>query len=216
MADGLGGRNADGRQRLLTRRAQRKEEGQERAILLDLARIRGAEIVSAPRLIRRLLEVENIQDNFRLAIAQYDVASDYYAFAISWRRGEAAHQVGRNNGHPAFKSWRKRAAEHQLLLQSGRQAIFFGEARREVCVMFGVPAPKFVAVMRRETVAAAIVIVVVIFVRLNFAPMSVSVVVAAILAVLVFIREGGGSWKHEECEYDGGKPFAGFQEFPPT
>jgi hypothetical protein len=160
--------------------------------------------------------VENIQDDFRAAIPQYDVASDYYAFAISWRRGEAAHQVGRNHGYPAFKSRRKSAADHELLFQSGRQAIFLGQARREVCIMFGVPAAKFVAVMSRETVPAAIVIVVIVFVRLYFAPMSVSVVVAAILLVLVFIREGGGSWKHEECEYDGGKPFAGFQEFPPT
>jgi hypothetical protein len=201
MADGLGGRNADERQRLLpqrAQRAQRKEEGQEGAILLDLARIRGAEILSAPRLIRRLLEVENIQDNFCLAIAQYDVASDYYAFAIAWRRGKAALQVGRNHVDPTFKSWRKRAAEHKLLFQSGRQAIFLGEARREVCVMFCVPAAKFVTVMRREAVAAAIVIVVIVFVRLDFAPMPVSVVVAAILVVLVFIREGGGSWKHEE------------------
>ena len=94
MADGLGGRNADGSQRLLTRRAQRaqrREERQEGVILLDLARIRGAEILSAPRVIRRLLEVENIQDDFRLAIAQYDVASDDYAFAIPWWRGKATH-----------------------------------------------------------------------------------------------------------------------------
>jgi hypothetical protein len=171
---------------------------------------------SAPRHNWALLEVENIQNNFRLAIPQYDVASDDDAFAIPWRRGKAALQVGRNHVDPTLKSRRKRAAEHELLLQSGRQAIFLGQARREVCVVFGVPAAKFVAVMCREAVAAAIVIVVVIFVRLNFSPMSVSVVVAAILTVLVFIREGGGSWKHEESEYDGGKPFAGFQEFPPT
>ena len=219
MADGLGGRNADGGQRLLTlraQRAQRKEEGQEGVILLELVRKCGAEILSAPRLSRVLLEVENIQNNFRLAIPQYDVASNDYTFAIPWRRGKLALQVGRNHGYPAFESWRKSAANHELLFQSGRQAVFLGEARREVGVMFGVPAAKFVAVMRRETVAAAIVIVVVVFVSLYFAPMSVSVVVAAILVVLVFIREGGGSWKHEKSENDGGKPFAGFQEFPPT
>jgi hypothetical protein len=198
MADGLGGRNAGGRQRLLTQRAQRKEESQKEVILLDLIRNCGAEIISTPRRNWVLLEVENIQDNFRLAIAQYDVASDYYAFAIAWRRGEAALQVGWNHVDPAFKSWRKRAAEHELLLKSGRQAIFLGEARREVCVMFCVPAAKFVAVVCREAVAAAIVIVVVIFVRFDFAPMSVSVVVATILVVLVFVREGGGAWKHEE------------------
>jgi len=169
-----------------------------------------------PTVEQGLLEVENIHNNFRLAIPQYDVAADDYAFTIPWRRGKAALEVGRNHVDAAFKSWRKLAAEHELLFQAGRQAIFLGEAPREICVMFGVPAAKFVAVMCREPVAAAIVIIVVIFVRLNFSPMSVSVVVAAILVVLVFIREGGGSWKHEESEYDGGKPFAGFQEFPPT
>jgi len=193
-----------------------KRRASNLAIFYEMAGKRGAEMVSAPRLIRRLLEVENIQDNFCLPIAQYNVASNDYAFAISGRRGEAAHQVGGNHGYPSFESRRKFGPEHELLLQSGRQAVFLGEAWGEICVMFGVPAAKFVTIMCREAVAAAIVIVVVVFVGLYFAPMSVSVVVAAILVVFVFIREGGGSWKHEECEYDGGKPFAGFQEFPPT
>jgi hypothetical protein len=197
-------------------RCLRENCGVEGLIFYAKVRERGAEIISTPRRNWVLLEVEYIQNDFRLAIPQYDVASDDYAFAILWRRGKAALQVGRNHGYPSFESRRKLGAEHELLLQSGRQAIFLGEAWREVCVVFGVPAAKFVAVMRREPVAAAIVIVVVVFVRLYFAPMSIFVVVAAILVVLVFIREGGGSWKHEECEYDGGKPFAGFQEFPPT
>jgi hypothetical protein len=138
------------------------------------------------------------------------------AFAIGRRRGKAALEFDGNQDNTAFQVRRKRAANHKLPLQSGRQAISFGEARREMAIVIGVPAPKFVAIMLREPVPATIVIVVVVFVSTPVPPMSVVVVPAAILVVLILICENRVSRKHKESENDGRKPFSIFQVYPPS
>ena len=79
---------------------------------------------------KTLLEVKDIHDDFRVAIPQHDVASNGDAFAIGRRRGKAALEFDGNHDHAAFQARRKRAAKHKLPLQSGRQTISFGEARR--------------------------------------------------------------------------------------
>jgi hypothetical protein len=159
--------------------------------------------------------VENIQDDFRIAIPQHDVPSNGDALAIGRRRGKSALQFDRNHDHAAFQARRKRAAKHKLSLQSGRQAVFPGETRREVSIVFGVPTPKFASVMFREPVPTAIIIVVVVSVSIPIPPMPVVVILAAILAVLIFICESCVSWKHKESKNDGRKPCSSFQEFPP-
>jgi hypothetical protein len=143
------------------------------------------------------------------------VPSNSNAFAIGRRRGKAALEFDGNHHHAAFQARRKSAAKNKLPLQSGRQAISFGEARREMSIVIGVPAPKFVAIMLREPVPSTIVIVVVVFVSIPVPPMSVVVVPAAILVALVLICKNRASRKHEESENDGRKPFSIFQESPP-
>jgi hypothetical protein len=170
-----------------------------------------------------LLEVENIQDDFRIAIPQNDVPSDGDAFAIGWRRGKSALQFNGNKVHLSFQIRRKPVANHKFSFKARREAIFFGEAGWETSVMFAVPAPKFVAVMLRESVAAPIIIVVVLPVFTFVFPVTVAVVPAAILVVvsatilvvLVFICKSCVSWKHEKSENDDRKRFCSFQKFPP-
>ena len=77
-----------------------------------------------------LLEVKDIHDDFRVAIPQHDVASNGDAFAIGRRRGEPALKFDGNKDNAAFQARRKRAAKHELPLQSRWQTISFGEARR--------------------------------------------------------------------------------------
>jgi chromate transport protein ChrA len=69
--------------------------------------------------------------------------------------------------------------------------------------MFGKPVP------------ATIVIIVVVSVSIPVPPMSVVVILAAILAVLVFICKSCISWNHKKSKNDDRKPFTIFQEFPP-
>jgi hypothetical protein len=164
---------------------------------------------------KTLLEVKDVHDDFRVAIPQHDVPSDRDAFAIGRRRGKPAVQVDGNKDNAAFQAWRKRAAKHKLPLKPRRQAVPLGQARREVSIVFGVPTPKFVAVMFGKPVAATIVIVVVVSVSIPVPPMSVAVILAAILAVLIFICKSCVSWNHKKSKNDDGKPFTIFQEFPP-
>ena len=143
------------------------------------------------------------------------MASNSDAFAIGRRRGKAALKFDGNKDNAAFQAWRKRAAKHKLSLESRRQAISFGEARREVSIVIGVPAPKFVAVMFGEPVPAAIIIVVIVSVSIPVPPMSVVVVPIATLVVLVLICKNRTSWKDKESENHGRKQFSSFQESPP-
>src|SRR5882762_4136551 len=141
-----------------------------------------------------LLEVKDVHDDFRVAISQHVVASNGDAFAIGRRRGKPALKFDGNKDNAALQAWRKRAAKHKLPLKPRRQAVSLGETRREVSIVFGVPTPKFVAVMFGKPVAA---------------------IVAAILAVLFFICKNCISWNHKKSKNDDRKPFTIFQEFPP-
>jgi len=162
-----------------------------------------------------LLEVKDVHDDFRVAIPQHDVPSNGDAFTIGRRRGEPALKFDGNKDNAAFQARRKRAAKHKMPLKPRRQAVSLGQTRREVSIVFRIPTPKFVAVMFGKPVAATIVIVVVVSVSIPVPPMSVAVILAAILAVLVFIRKGCVSWNYEKSKNDDRKPFTIFQEFPP-
>ncbi len=139
-----------------------------------------------PRQKGTLLEVENVQDDFRIAIPQHDVPSNGDSFAIGRRRGKSALKFDGNKDNAAFQARRKRAAKHKLPLKPRRQAISLGEARREVSIV-SIPIP----------------------------PMPVVVILAAILAVLVFICKSCISWNHKEPKNYDGKRFTIFQESPP-
>ena len=162
-----------------------------------------------------LLEVKDVHDDFRVAIPQHDVPSNGDAFAIGRRRGEPALKFDGNKDNAAFQAWRKRAAKNKLPLKPRRQAVSLGQTRREMSIVFGIPTAKFVAVMFGKPVAATIVIVVVVSVSIPVPPMSVAVIVAAILAVLVFICKNCISWNYKKSKNDDRKPFTIFQEFPP-
>jgi hypothetical protein len=153
------------------------------------------------------------------------VASDGDTFAIRRRRGQTPFQVDRNNHDVGLQVPRKALADHKFSLQSGRQAIPFSQARRQVSVIFAVPTPEFVAVMTCECVAAAIVIVVVVSMFTPVVPpMSVAVVFSVILVVvstvifivLVLVGKSCVSGKDKEAENDDRKAFSSIQRFPPT
>jgi hypothetical protein len=163
--------------------------------------------------------VENIQDDLCVAIPQYDVASDGDAFAIWRRRRQAPVEVDRNHHHVSFEVPRKALADHKFSFQSGRQAIAFSEARRQVSVVFAVPAAKFVAIMTGEAIAAPIVIVVTVVVPTFVPPVSVAVAVSSIViafvifVVLVFVGKSCVAGKHKKAKDEDRKTFSSIQVF---
>ena len=60
----------------------------------------------------RLLEVENIQNDFRPAIHQNDVSTHGHTLAIRRRRGQLTFQVDRDRGHVGFQRHWKCGANH--------------------------------------------------------------------------------------------------------
>jgi len=149
------------------------------------------------------------------------VASDGDAFAIRRRRGQAPFQFDRNKYDAGLQVPRKALSDYKLSLQSGRQAIPFSQAWRQVSVIFAVPTPEFVAVMTCECVASAIVIVVVVSMFTPVVPpMSVAVILvvvsSVIFIVLVLVGKGCVSGKDKEAENDDRKAFSSIQRFPPT
>lgn len=69
--------------------------------------------------MNRLLEVENIQNYFRAAIPEHDVASDHDAFAIRRWWWHPAVQIDGYNHYTAFQIPRKCSADHQSVFQIG-------------------------------------------------------------------------------------------------
>jgi hypothetical protein len=147
--------------------------------------------------------VENIQDDFRIAVHQHDVSSNYDAFAIGRWRGKSALQFDGNDIHPLFQTGGQPAVNHELSLQAGGQAIPFGETAWEVSVIFAVPHANFVAVMLRESVASAVVIIVTVL------------MLVPVMSIAMTLRKNCVSRKSQESESDDRKPFRSFQEFPP-
>jgi hypothetical protein len=145
------------------------------------------------------------------------VASDGDAFAIWRRRRQAPVEVDRNHHHVSFEVPRKALADHKFSFEAGRQAIAFSEARRQVSVIFAVPAAKFVTIMTGEAIAAPIVIVVAVVMLTFVAPVSIvvpSIVITfVIFVVLVFVGKSCISGKHKKAEDQGRKAFSSVQGF---
>jgi hypothetical protein len=109
------------------------------------------------------LEVKNIHDDVRAAIDQHDVASDQDMRASHRRRRQTALELLGTGHHFLAQAWRQGSTHSQLLFESGRQLIPFGQAGREVIVAIVVviPTPHVVAVVVGVVVSIAIPIVVV-------------------------------------------------------
>jgi hypothetical protein len=157
--------------------------------------------------------MEDIQDDFRVAIPQHDVPSDDDAFAIGRWRGKPALQFDGNDVNLSLQVRRELGTNHKPPLLSGGQPIFLGETRREAPVIFAVPAPKFVAVMAGESVAATILIVVIVSMSIPVPPMPVVAVLVAIPIMLVFICKSCVCRHEKKSKDNGGNPFSSFQRF---
>lgn len=94
-----------------------------------------------------------------------------------------AVEIDGNDHDASFQAGRELAANHQLPLQTRGQAISFGQARRKVPVVCGIPAAHFVAIMAGEAVAATVVIVVAMISSL-IPPMPVVVLVAVLIPAM--------------------------------
>ena len=139
------------------------------------------------------------------------MASDGDAFAIRRRWRQAPLEFYGNKYDAGLQVPRKALADHKFSLQSGRQAISFGEARGKMSVIFGVPTTKFVAIVIGKTVAAPIVIVVTVPMFTFVSPMSVIVIASVIFVVLVFVSKSCVSGKHKKAENDDRKAFSSIQ-----
>jgi hypothetical protein len=83
--------------------------------------------------------MDNVDDEIRPAIQQHDVPANDDMRAIRRRRRQPPFQFFRTRLNALLQSWRERAAAHQLLFQSRRQAISFCKSWREITGMMIVP-----------------------------------------------------------------------------
>jgi hypothetical protein len=141
------------------------------------------------------LQVKHIHHYKSSAIQQNDVASDHDMLAIRWRRRKVPLQiVGAAHNLPS-QSGRQSAADYQLTLQPRWQPVAFGQARRQVIVVFAVPAAHFVAVVIGigVTVMLPLMVFVFIFIMASTVLPAMIVVIVAIffvMAVSVVLSDG--------------------------
>jgi hypothetical protein len=114
------------------------------------------------------------------------MATDDDAFAVRRRWRHSAVQIGGHNHNAAFQGRRKGSVNYELVFLIGRQIISSGESRRKMPVIFGVPIANLAAIVIGESVAAAIVLIITVFVAFACIP-PVSVVVAAILMITILM-----------------------------
>jgi hypothetical protein len=72
--------------------------------------------------------MKDVDHHIGCAVQQNNVARNQNVRALRGRRRQAALQVYGNRLQALLEAWWERAAAHQLLFQSRRQTIFFGEA----------------------------------------------------------------------------------------
>jgi hypothetical protein len=109
------------------------------------------------------------------------MAADDYVFAIGRRRRQLANEFDGGRLDFLFQAGRKMAANDQLALQSGREAIFLGQSGRQIAFVAPVPVVDFVtivAVTEVSVVAIAVIgldcVVVIVFVVPSAAASSVA------------------------------------------
>jgi len=226
MADGVSTRNADESQRLSTQRTQsfRNESRPFRRLRgnASVERMIFHERVGKPGAGRiRPNAKKGHYSKWKMSTmisccdsSKHDVAANGDSFAIGRRRGKPAVQVDGNKDNAAFQAWRKHAAKHKLPLKpGGRRSLL---ARPEGGVYsFRRTNPEIRRGHVRQTRSRddrhrrrGLCVY-------PCPSMSVAVILAAILAVLIFICKSCVSWNHKDSKNDDRKPFTIFQESPP-
>src|SRR6516225_2990315 len=99
-----------------------------------------------------------------MLVQQHDVSTDEHVNAIRWRRWQTPLEFDGHGLNLLLQPRRKHATTHQLLLQSRRELIFFGEPRRKVSFVLGIPAADgFFLVMLVVGIFIIIIVLVVTF-----------------------------------------------------
>jgi|SRR5215469_5633907 len=88
----------------------------------------------------RYLKRENVHDQIRSLVQQNDVSADQDVGAIRRRGRQLSLQFDRHRIHALLQTRGKRPVTDQLLFESRRQAIFFGQTRRKMALVLGIPA----------------------------------------------------------------------------
>jgi hypothetical protein len=134
----------------------------------------------------QLFKVENIHNYSRPAIPENNMTTDDDAFAVRRRWRHSAVQIGGNKDDAAFQGRRKGGVNYELVFLIGRQIISSGESRRKMSVIFGVPVANLAAIVIGESVAAAVVVIVTVFMAFaRISPMSIVVIAIPVVAISV-------------------------------
>jgi hypothetical protein len=116
--------------------------------------------------------------------------TDDDTFAIRGRRRHSAIQIRGNNDDALFQSNRKDPANYELIFLIGRQIISAAESRRKMPVIFGVPVANLAPIVINEAVAAAIVVIVTVFMAMaaaRISPMSPVTMIAIVMIAVPVI-----------------------------
>jgi hypothetical protein len=130
---------------------------------------------------KQLFKVEDVENNLRSAIHEYDVSSNHNAFAIRRRRRQSAFQIDGNDGNVRLQRGRKLGMNLQLSLQTGWQSISLGQSWRKMPVITGVPAANLVTIVGGESISPAVVGIVMVFPFIS--PVTIAMTVIVILTV---------------------------------
>ena len=90
------------------------------------------------------------------------MTADENSLAIRRWRWQSAVQINGNDSDAGFQFARKRRANHELIFQPRRQTVLFGESRRKMPVIDGIPAADLVTVAIGEAVAPAVLVIIVV------------------------------------------------------
>jgi hypothetical protein len=135
--------------------------------------------------------VKDVNDREAPGVEQNQAATDYDVAAIGWWRRQSALQFRRTRLILLSQTGRKRAVDHQLSFQAGRQAVALGESGRKVIMMVAIPASHLIAIAIVVTVMAMAPTMIFILI-LTFAPIIV-IIVAVVFVVAVAVSLSGDS-----------------------
>src|ERR1700739_2721795 len=120
--------------------------------------------------------------------------------AVRRRRGQTTLQLFRAGIQAFLEARRKSSANDQLLLQAGRQAVLFGEARRKMALVLGIPAV--------DGLFVVVIVIIAIVPVVAFVVLIVTLTVT--ISVAIALGENGAACEEEKAKQNCNEPFRCF------
>ena len=151
-------------------------------------------------------EVKDIRDLEARPVEQHQVATDDHVSIVWGRRRQSAFQFGRAGMHLVAKTDGQIAMNHDLALESGRQAVALGQAGREMVVMIVVPATHCIAIVIGIAAAAVILFMPAAVPMVAIFVIVVAIVLVVTVPVILGYSDCGGEGKRQNSRRAGSKP----------